>query len=135
MSYAEGLLSHPGDNSNRDWIHIRYRRRVEPAANIDIFAGRPAGRGAHVGVGSTEATPMRPATDDPSNLSPHERLRELTAILANGIHRIRQIPPMGPKAGQIPAEFSPIGLDPGARTCPDGAVWTQRDKRRSMNAD
>jgi len=30
---------------------------------------------------------MRPATDDPSALSPHERLRELTAILANGIHR------------------------------------------------
>jgi len=26
-------------------------RRIEPAAIIDIFAGRPAGRGAQVGVG------------------------------------------------------------------------------------
>ena len=78
---------------------------------------------------------MRPAADDPSNLSPHARLRELTAILANGIHRLRQIPPAGPKSGQIPAEFSPTGLDPGARTCPHGVVWTPHDERRSMNAD
>lgn len=45
---------------------------------------------------------MRSAPDDPSALTPHERLRELTAILANGIHRLRQIPHGGPALGQIP---------------------------------
>ena len=57
----------------------------------------------------------------------HERLRELTAILASGIHRLRQSPPTGPKSGQIPAESSPIGLDLGAQTRPDGAVLTPRE--------
>jgi hypothetical protein len=33
---------------------------------------------------------MRIAHDDPSALSHHERLHELTAILANGIHRLRE---------------------------------------------
>ena len=75
---------------------------------------------------------MRPTPDDPSTLSPHERLRELTAILANGIHRLRAIAPAPPECGQIPAEFSQTGLDPVARTCPDGAVLTR--ERRSMNA-
>jgi hypothetical protein len=75
---------------------------------------------------------MRPAPDDPSNLTPHERLRELTAILANGIHRLHAIPSAPPECGQIPAESSQTGLDPGARTCPDGAVLTR--ERRSMNA-
>lgn len=98
---------------------------------------------------------MRPAPDDPSNFSPHERLRELTAILANGIHRLRGVTaaldtadaaqrhgshgdpraslapprqgPAVPKFGQIPAEFSPTGLDPGARTCPHGVVATPRE--------
>ncbi|NLY01560.1 MAG: hypothetical protein GXY83_36180 [Rhodopirellula sp.] len=67
---------------------------------------------------------MRPTSDDPTTLSPHERLRELTAILATGIHRLRGMPPAPPECGQIPAESSQTGLDPGARTCPDGAVLT-----------
>jgi len=70
---------------------------------------------------------MRPATDDPSSLSPHERLRELTAILANGIHRLRPITPAPPECRQIPAESLQTGLEPGARTRPDGAVLTQRE--------
>ena len=70
---------------------------------------------------------MRPALDDPSTLSPHERLRELTAILANGIHRLRAITPAPPECRQIPGESSSTGLDPGARTRPDRAGLTQRE--------
>jgi hypothetical protein len=75
---------------------------------------------------------MRPTSDAPSILSPHERLRELTAILANGIHRLRGMTPVLPECREIPAESSQTGLDPGARTRPDGAVLTR--ERRSMNA-
>ena len=70
------------------------------------------------------------AFDDPAALSTHERLRELTAILANGIHRLRAIPPALPECGEIPAESSPTGLDPGARTRPDWAV-----SKRHENGD
>ena len=69
---------------------------------------------------------MQPAPDDPSTFSPQERLRELTAILANGIHRLRAITPATPENRQISAESSQTGLDLGARTRPDGAVLTQR---------
>ena len=65
---------------------------------------------------------MRPAPDDPSALSPHERLRELTAIFSSGIHRLRAITPALPECREIPAESSSSGLDPGASTRPDGAV-------------
>jgi hypothetical protein len=61
---------------------------------------------------------MRAAPDDPSGLTPHERLRELTAIMANGIHRLRAITPAPPECRQIPAESSPTGLDPGAKFYP-----------------
>ncbi len=59
--------------------------------------------------------------------TPHERLRELTAILANGIHRLRtlRVPPTGNR--EISSESSQTGLDPGARTCPDGTVLTLRE--------
>lgn len=69
---------------------------------------------------------MRSAPDDPSSLTTHERLRELTAILASGFHRLRAIIPATPECGQIPAESRPSGLDPGAWTGPDGAVLTRR---------
>ena len=61
-------------------------------------------------------------------MTPHGRLSELTAILANGIHRLRAITPAPPECGQIPADSSPTGLDPGAQTCPDGAVFTTRER-------
>ncbi len=77
---------------------------------------------------------MRPAPDDPSRLSPHERLRELTAILANGIHRLRGMTPVLPECREIPAESSQTGLDPGAQTRPDGAVSKRHENWRSMNA-
>ncbi|MEK6674491.1 MAG: hypothetical protein AABZ47_02425 [Planctomycetota bacterium] len=71
---------------------------------------------------------MRPAPDDPSALTQHERLRELTAILANGIHRLRTNPSASPESSEIPAESSSTDLDPGARPCPDGAVFTARER-------
>ena len=70
---------------------------------------------------------MRPTSDDPSTLSPNERLRELTAILANGIHRLHAITPAVPECGQIPAESSRTGLDLGVRTRPDG-TWRQPER-------
>lgn len=65
---------------------------------------------------------------DPGSLSIHERLRELTAILANGIHRLRSIPPVSPECRQIPAGSSPKDLDPGARSCPYVAVSTTKKR-------
>jgi len=57
---------------------------------------------------------------DPASLSPHERLRELTAILANGIHRLRGMTPVLPECREIPAESSQTGLEAVAPTRPDG---------------
>ncbi len=68
------------------------------------------------------------------SMAAHERLREVTAILATGIHRFRSIRSALPECGQIPAESSQTGLDPVARTCPDGAVSKRRENGRSMNA-
>jgi len=56
----------------------------------------------------------------PDSLTPHERLRELTAILANGIHRLRGASPVPPEGRQIPTDSSPIGLEAIATTRPDG---------------
>jgi len=58
--------------------------------------------------------------EGPSESSPHERLRELTAILANGIHRLRRIAPVLPEPREIPAESSQSGLEAVATTRPDG---------------
>ncbi len=62
-----------------------------------------------------------------SELSPNERLRELTAILANGIHRLRAIPPASPERREIPAESSQTGLEAVAGTRPDG-VGRQQER-------
>jgi len=56
----------------------------------------------------------------PDSLTPHERLRELTAILANGIHRLRGASPAPPEGRQIPGDSSPTGLEAVATTRPDG---------------
>ena len=56
----------------------------------------------------------------PGSLTPHERLRELTAILATGIHRLRSIPPASPECGQISGKSSPTGLEAVETTRPDG---------------
>ena len=74
---------------------------------------------------------VRPSTGDrtdPASLTPHDRLRELTSILATGIHRLRAIPPASPECREIPEESSPSSLDPGARPRPDGAVFTTRER-------
>ncbi len=52
--------------------------------------------------------------------TPHERLRELTAILANEIHRLHTRTPVSPERHEIPAESSPTELEADARTCPYG---------------
>ena len=63
---------------------------------------------------------MRPTSDAPSILSPHERLRELTAILANGIHRLRAVTPAPPECREIPGDSSQTGLEAVAATRPYG---------------
>ena len=64
-------------------------------------------------------------------LTPHERLRELTAILANGIHRLRTITPAVPECPEIPAESSQTGLEAVATTRPYG---TGRQPERTPEA-
>jgi hypothetical protein len=74
------------------------------------------GNGAPDRVGPVSLTRY----EGPSELSPHERLRELTAILANGIHRLHTRTPASPERHEIPSESSPTALEAAARTCPDG---------------
>lgn len=57
---------------------------------------------------------------DVSSLGSHERLRELTGILANGIHRLRGRTPAPPECGRIPAESSQTGLEVVPTTRPYG---------------
>jgi hypothetical protein len=77
-------------------------------------------------------TPKRnAASDDPSALSPHDRLRELTSILANGIHRLRAIAPAVPECGQIPSESSSTGLEGVSSTRPYG---TGRQPERTLES-
>jgi len=61
-----------------------------------------------------------PCRADSVSLAPHERLRELTAILANGIHRLHAITPAVPECGQIPGESAVTGLEAVATTRPYG---------------
>lgn len=69
-----------------------------------------------------------PCRADSVSLTAHERLRELTSILANGIHRLRANPPASPEDREIPADSSPTSLDSRARSRPDGAVFTTRER-------
>lgn len=78
---------------------------------------------------------MRIDSDDPAHLTLHERLLEIGAILAAGIHRLRAgavptVPtaPVGPEppitaalSPQIPTESSLSGLEVCAPTRPDGS--------------
>ena len=61
-----------------------------------------------------------PDRAEPVSQAPHERVHELTAILANGIHRLRGIGPALPECREIPAESSPAGLEAVAETRPYG---------------
>ncbi len=61
-----------------------------------------------------------PCRADSVSLTAHERLRELTSILANGIHRLRAITPALPECAQIPGESSQTGLEAVATTRPYG---------------
>lgn len=57
--------------------------------------------------GPSEATPMR-AFDDPSDLTPRQRLHELAALLAEGLARLETRPPESPAAIlELPAESRP----------------------------
>ena len=53
-------------------------------------------------------TANRSAAVDPADLTPAERLREIAAILARGVLRLRK---------QIPADSPPPDLDLSAPTC------------------
>lgn len=57
--------------------------------------------------------------------SPHERLLELTALLALGIHRLRNQCSVSPESIQAFAESSLNNLDSVPEPCPDGTVSTR----------
>lgn len=63
----------------------------------------------------------------PDSRASHNRLRELTAILATGVHRLRETPTALPSVLEFPAESSQTSLDPGPCPGPDGTVLTTRD--------
>jgi hypothetical protein len=65
---------------------------------------------------------MRSESDDTSDLQPHERLREIAAILAQGAHRLRLRPAQTAESGQDLPESSQTGLEVSATSCPDGPV-------------
>ena len=65
------------------------------------------------------------------SLTPHERLGELTAILANGIHRLRAVTPALPEDHPIPAESSQTGLEAVTTSRPYG---TGRQPERTPEA-
>ena len=65
---------------------------------------------------------MRSVSDDPSFLTPHQRLRELAAILAQGVGRLRHRPAQDAESARISPESSPTGLEVSATSCPDGPV-------------
>ena len=63
---------------------------------------------------------MCPTSDDPDLLQPHERLREIAAILAEGVRRLRRQSSHAVQTGQILTGSSPLDLDPSAPSSPDG---------------
>ena len=76
---------------------------------------------------------LRTASDDPSDLTPEQRLREVAAIMAEGARRLRRqaiqsthIGDVTPESAsdsdlpsQISTESSPNGLEVSASTRPD----------------
>ena len=72
-----------------------------------------------------------PDRTHPASMSPHGRMFELTAILANGIHRLRAMTPASPECREVPAESSQTGLEGVATTRPDG---TGRQPERTPEA-
>lgn len=66
---------------------------------------------------------------DPESLTPHERLSEITAILATGVHRLRAITPVTPESGEISRESSQAGLEAVATSSPYGS---ERQPERTL---
>jgi len=66
--------------------------------------------------------------------APHQRLRELAAILATGIQRLRTNRSAWPDSSDFSAESSPSGLEAVATTRPDG-VGLARESAEANNAD
>lgn len=61
--------------------------------------------------------------DDPADMTPPQRRREIAAILARGVLRLRQAAQASPgsrpsRTPGIPAKQRQNGLDEGARTSP-----------------
>lgn len=88
---------------------------------------------------------MRCSSDDPAQLSPHQRIQELASILAAGFQRFRcrstrlgeHSLPVAPADRtdvgpiEIDADSWANGLDPGATTRPDGP---QRQPEATLEA-
>ncbi len=76
--------------------------------------------------------PMRLDHDDPSDFTPHERLREVAVILAGGFHRLRAEPAIASQSeeagspfantevGQISSKSCHNHLDSSSPSRPDG---------------
>ena len=58
-------------------------------------------------------SPFVPCSDMPNSTTPHDRLHELSAILATGIRRLRAIRSALAEFDQTPSNSSLIGLDQG----------------------
>jgi len=56
---------------------------------------------------------MRHALDDPAELSPHQRLLEIAAILARGVRRLRARPGPVEQASGVHAATSDRTAEPG----------------------
>ena len=66
---------------------------------------------------------MRHLPDDPANMTPSERRREIAAILARGVLRLRQCARSSPSSGESrrpekASESSRDNLDEGAKLSP-----------------
>ena len=64
---------------------------------------------------------MLPALEDPDQLTADERIRDLAAILAQGVRRSRPRATLTPENGPVSEESSPRCLEFPTRSRPDGS--------------